>query len=64
MNIETAMGRTRERSGAPTGSERPEDRGRLDQAKSVVNATITRVVVFGDSARASAFVRQDASSPN
>ncbi len=64
MNIETAMGRKKEPSGAPTGSERPQDCGRLDQAKSAVNATITRVVVFGDSASASAFDPQDASSPN
>ena len=62
MNIETATGFATEPSATLTRNERGEDSGRLDRAKGAVNAAITRLVVFGDSASASAFDRREASS--
>ena len=53
MNIETAMGFAGEPSAMLMGNGGVEDAGRLDRAKGAVNEAITRLVVFGDSARAS-----------
>jgi hypothetical protein len=62
VNVETAMDVAGEPSAMLMGNERVEDAGRLDRAKGAVNDAITRLVVFGDSARASAFERRDAPS--
>ena len=62
MNIETAMGIAGDHSGTLARHERVDDAARLDRAKGAVNAAITRLVVFGDSASASAFDCREASS--
>jgi hypothetical protein len=61
MSIETAISCAPAPSSTLTRDERRETHRRLDRAKGAVNDAITRLVVFGDSASASAFEPRDAS---
>ena len=61
MSIETATDCATEASGTLATNERPQIHGRLDSAKGAVNDAITRLVVFGDSASASACEPREAS---
>ncbi len=62
MNVETAMDCVREPSGSTLARhDCPETSRRLDRAKGAVNDAITRLVVFGDIASASAFEAREAS---
>jgi len=60
MTSETAISSATAPAGTLTEDERSETYRRLDKARGAVNDAITRLVVFGDSASASAFERRDA----